>query len=317
VCKLLGCAHDLHINLLLHNMDVRPTLLFGAALWGHHQLHADPMQHPFQPVFSTLLRQAFNLPACTAHWIVTLMAGQLPVQALIILEFCRFWARLKHAAKHNALIQACLFVQCTLARAGKDCWLMKWIRALQRVQPVAQALEDLLMSYGDPFFEGPCQHRKIALHFRCFWPGRWGKKPWYLWCDMPEKVWQSWVKMVSCNAVVPAQQLAWGEGAVSFAARRCKKCVSGAVANENHVLLHCGATESVRHTFQDRLVWPRPLHLPDFLRANKHSICAVFIHVCFHVYATRAYLKWRGGLVIWTELMNCHGLKAVEAGMGP
>jgi hypothetical protein len=33
-----------------------------------------------------------------------------------------------------------------------------------------------------------------------------------------------------------------------------------------------------------------PLHLPEFLRANKRLTCAVFTHVCFHVYAMRPEL---------------------------
>jgi len=75
----LGCSRDLHINLLLLNMDIRPTLLFGAALWGHHQLSTDLMSHPFQPVYSLLMRPAFQVQTSTMHWICTLMAGQLPV----------------------------------------------------------------------------------------------------------------------------------------------------------------------------------------------------------------------------------------------
>jgi hypothetical protein len=309
----LGCSQDAHINLLLLSMDVRPTLLFGAALWGSHQLHVDPMNHPFQPVFSVLLRNALRLPACTANWIATLMGGQLPVQLLVILEFCRFWCRLVAVAPHNGYLKACMFVQCTLARAGHDCWLSKWIKALQRVQPtLLEALGDLtewpatpvptiktlvqnatsafearLTDFGDPLQVGPCLHRKIALHYRCMWPGRWARKPWYLWCNMPEKVRQSWIKFVSCNAEVPSQSLVWGDNAVDFAMRICRKCNSGEVANELHVLLHCPATASVRDTFRSRLCWPQPLCLDMFLRSNTHLTCAIFVHVVLHVYNAR------------------------------
>jgi hypothetical protein len=273
-------------------MDVRPTLLFGAALWGFHQLHADPMQHPFQPIFSVLLRNAFGLPASTANWIATLMGGQLPVQLLVILEFCRFWCRLVAVAQHNEYIKACMFVQCTLARAGHDCWLSKWIKALQRVQPtLLEALGDLtewpaapvptintliqqattafearLTGFGDPLQVGPCLHRKIALHYRCMWPG---------------------IKFVSCNAEVPSQTLVWGDDAANFSMRICRKCNSGEVANELHVLLRCPSTASVRDTFRSRLCWPRPLCLDTFLRRNKHLTCAIFVHVVLHVYNAR------------------------------
>jgi Reverse transcriptase (RNA-dependent DNA polymerase) len=311
--KMAGCTHDVHVNLLLHNMDVRPTLLFGAALWGHHQLHLDPMQHPFQPVFSMLLRQAFGLPAGTAHWIVTLMTGQLPVQQLVVYEFCRFWARLTKLVDYHDVLRACVFVQCTLARSGHDCWLLRWIRALRRVQPavldvvgdlalwpmppappfkvVTQAatasMDSCLIDCGDPMSLTQCRHRKIALHFRCMWPGKWGVKPWYLWGDFPDKVWKSWIKFMACTSDVPAQSLVWGADALPYAQRKCRKCSGSSVAHEQHVLLSCSATASVRDTFRARLSWPHPLSLCAFLRANKIFHCAVFVHVALHVYNAR------------------------------
>ena len=63
------------------------------------------------------------------------MAGQLPAQQLIIVEFVRFWGRLVNVARHNAGLRDCLFVWCTLARANRDCWLLRWTKALHRVCP--------------------------------------------------------------------------------------------------------------------------------------------------------------------------------------
>ena len=125
----------------------------------------------------------------------------------------------------------------------------------------SQAFEALLTSYGDPLSLTECQHRKIALHFKCFWHGKWGRKPWYFWAKMPEKVWSSWIKLVSCDADVPAQALVRGPDRTEFAHRVCRKCTSGAIANEHHVLLECQATKSVRRTFHARLTWPHPPEL--------------------------------------------------------
>jgi Reverse transcriptase (RNA-dependent DNA polymerase) len=312
----IGYMHDLHINLLLHSADIRPTLLFGAALWGSHSLRLDPIQHPLQPTFSVLLRQAFGLPASTAHWIAMQMSGQLPVQLLVILEFCRFWNRLVHVAEHNPVIQACLYAQTQMARLGRRCWLKGWIDALHRVQPTllqqagdltqwpavmmspvkqltgcaTLAYESMLESYGDPMSVGQCQHRKIALHFRCFWHGKWGHKPWYVWVNMPEKTWKAWVQLVSCNANVPAQTLVRSRNEPDgreYAQRLCKKCTRGAVASEQHVLLECPATSTVRNTFRIRLSWPQPLNLATFLDKNQHFVCAVFAQVAVHVYNAR------------------------------
>jgi hypothetical protein len=201
----------------------------------------------------------------------------------------------------------CLFVQCTLAKANHSCWLLRWIKALCRVQPftlegmgdltnwppsladslkairaaATGSLDDLLWDYGDPLDTAPCQHRKIALHYRCLRHGKWGAKSWYLWCDVPEQVWRSWVCLTSCSANVPAR--AQIQSGIAFANRLCKKCTMGIVANEHHVLLICPATESVRHTFRTRLHWPRQ---PDlmFLQSNRTHTCIVFAHVSLHVY---------------------------------
>ena len=315
----VGCHSDMHMCLLLLNVDVRQTLLFGAPLWGHSRLHPDPIQHPLQPVYSMLMRQAFGLPCSTAHWIVSFMAGQLPIQHWVIRDFYRFWNRLISVADTSPLLKACMFVQGALAVAGKDCWLHQWVTALQRVvppaapdapsilseltsgQPVVIAGERgvmhrcilhydrLLASCGDPLSR-ECAHRRIALHYVCMRVCGWGKRPWWHWCEVPPHVMRTWLYFVACLAdAVPAQALV--RPGVRFHDRLCTKCVMGVVANEEHVVLVCPATSRVRRAFHASLVWPRDVSLRALLLANRHRECVFFVHAALRAYSTAPRLQ--------------------------
>ena len=307
--RAVGCQRDMHMCMLLLNVDVRQTLMFAAALWGFAGLRAEPMQHALQPVYSTLMRQALQVPCSTAHWIASLMAGQMPIQHWIVRDFYRFWNKLLSVSENNALLYGCMYVQATLALARKDCWLHKWVSALQRVRPQADArilqdftslqhimvdghdgvldsllhaYEDRLDGYGNPVSLQPVPHRKMALHYACMWDGRWGKRPWWHWCSVPIAVKKSWVRFTACMADIPAQALV---GTVEYHARLCRKCAGGVVANEQHVVLECVATADVRQQFHPQLQWPRAMTLPAFLDRNQHKHCMLFIHAVLAAYS--------------------------------
>jgi hypothetical protein len=102
--KSLGCLHDTMIAKTMLESDVRATLLFGASLWGHHNIqHKDPMHHPMQKPYSTLQRLTLGQPHGTAHWITTMLMGTLPIQHWIIRDFCRFWNNLLDLHGHPLL----------------------------------------------------------------------------------------------------------------------------------------------------------------------------------------------------------------------
>jgi len=297
---------------LLLNVDIRQTLLFGAPLWGAVHLFTEPVKHPLQPVYNVLMRQALGVPSSTANWITCLMSGQMPLQHWIVRDFYRFWNRLNQVAPKIALLQGCVFVQATLALARKECWLHKWVTALQRLLPcrpnilqditaltqiqvdgvagvmhVLQHMYDsLLHSYGDPFMLADVPHRKIALHYRCMWTARWGKRPWWHWCDdVPDAVMRSWTTFLTAWADIPAQ---CSVRDMHYTQRICAKCDFGVVGNEKHVALFCSATAGVRHRFRNQLTWPVPLDLCAFLAANRHRHCMFFIHSVMMAYSRSA-----------------------------
>jgi len=310
----VGCQRDLHMCLLLLNADVRQTLLFGAALWGYFNLCSEPVRHPLQPVFNVLARQALGLPSSTAHWTTLLMAGHMPIQHWIIRDFYRFWNRIVAVAPNNALLHACMYVQATLAHAGKDCWLHKWGTALQRLLPTRTSVmrdliamtsisiegdgglidcltstyTTLLDGYGDPHALQDVPHRRIALHYRCMWMERWGKRPWWHWCDVHPRVMRSWILFLAGWADVPSQTLV---GCVHFSERLCTKCTLRVVGDEQHAVLMCPATVSVRLQYRPSLVWPRSLSLRCFLSANKHRQCLLFVHAALAVYSSAQVVR--------------------------
>lgn len=93
------------------------------------------------------------------------------------------------------------------------------------------------------------------------------------------------MKCVSCNADVPSQSLVQDD--VQFVDRICRKCTCGQAGNEQHVLLFCQATESVREKFRCHMSWPSQRNIANFLKANETMMCAIFVHVAIHVYNAR------------------------------
>jgi len=118
-----------------------------------------------QPIYSSLMCSAFTLPASTAHWICTLVSGQVPFQQLIILEFVRFWARLGCSAQYNSVLKDCLFLQCSLSLGlrvhpgclsgprlytgyNQRCWIVWGICPIGPQQFLSRVIANLLYAVG-------------------------------------------------------------------------------------------------------------------------------------------------------------------------
>jgi len=303
-----GCHHDLEIASIMVKQDIRPTLLFGAGIWGHrHLAYADPMKHILQKPYSVLQRLALNQPHFTAHWTVTLMSGLMPVQHWIIRDFCRFWNRMLASCDTNQLVAACMQLQLHLFQQRKPCWLRKWHDALRRLLPGSAAHEQLaqllcvqegdvmgallakyltvLRAMGNPFDSQACRHRKIAFSWHvlgCVATFSWQRVPRIVAAPLPDIVRTSWLRMLAGNAFIPARH--YTHTVVHYSQRLCSKCTMAEVADESHVLLRCPATSHVRQRVRSQLLWPQ--QLVAFLHNNR-SAWSTVAH--FVYYAMVAY----------------------------
>jgi hypothetical protein len=268
-------------------------------------LSADPLDHPLQGPWLALLRHALSVPAGTAGWIALSLGGHLPVQAYIILEFCTFWNGLLAQLHGNGLLRAALAAQCVLVsvRDSQDCWLAQWARVLSgpavgvedfsphllAMTPlpmaaasgagtVRQAMLDeytcIIRRYQSPFLPTTeCAGRRIAMHFHSFnlAPGMGCRPPHVTW-NVPTAARKSWLNFLAANAPVPVRRVAYVDGRpeVAYALRRCDRCLTGAVGDECHVLLRCGATMHVRREFNAVLSFGDST-VQSFLLANKHT----------------------------------------------
>ena len=304
--KDAGSMHDIRMALLVLNSDVRPTLMFGSSLWGMHGLKvADPVKHVLQRPYSTLLRKAMGVPACTAHWIVLLLTGQLPIQFHILIDFCNTWNRFCVVpAEVNALLHAAVHLQVRWLATGTRCWLREWDDALRSCLPavpylhvhqcllqgvpidvdlvtqeIAKSYLALLASFGNPCIPF-CGKRKIAMVYRHMVMGALRRRPRYHSWDLPGYVRAVWIRFVACCSGLPVHELS---GLVPFAERLCTKCSHHVVANELHVLFDCPSTWGVRLQYQHQLDWSNaPHHLGAFLADNCNETCAWFV---FHALA--------------------------------
>jgi hypothetical protein len=188
-----------------------------------------------------------------------------------------------------------------------DCWLSKWVTALSRIVPDTPLLgfirnmvplpmgprdgvlcslrasyESMLESFGDPFDMGSVQHRRIGLHVRVMWNGRWGERPWWHWCKVSSQAWRCWVRFLACQSDVPAQNEV---GVTAYANRLCVKCRHGCVGHEAHVLLMCDATAMVRASFYGTLIWPWNNCLRLFLAINRNETCMKYVFAACRTYA--------------------------------
>ena len=324
-----GCHRDLHMASLMNNVDVRPTLLFGASIWGGHGLaYEDPMAHKLQKAYSVLPREALGQPHCTAHWTITLMSGHMPLQHWVVRDFCRMWNRLLAVAQHNVLLSECVTQQLALLRANRSCWLKRWHDALRRLLPdvevhgrlaqrlpvvESEVLDGLVHWYGKVlrakgahFILGPCPHRKIAytyaMLFHCYLPGAgaWGRvpRPIAMSHGMPVHVREAWLHLFAGNAQVPARNFTCIKAA-AYHHRLCAKCTMGVVADESHVFLRCPATAFTRDRFRLRLQWSN--FFPTFVASNTtphHHHVATFVHEALQRYH-RAPVAATDDMTLW------------------
>jgi len=134
--KALGCMHDPSIARTMLETDVRSTVLFGAAIWGHfHIQRRDPMTHPMQKAYSTIARQSMGLPHGTAHWTVALLFGLMPIQHWILRDFCRFWNSLLLLKQTHSLLNLAVQQQVHMLQHNRKCLLGRWKTVLNKVLP--------------------------------------------------------------------------------------------------------------------------------------------------------------------------------------
>jgi hypothetical protein len=309
--------------------DVRPTLLFGAGIWGYHKLaYADPMTHPLQKPYSVLQRVVLGQPHGTAHWSVTLMTGLMPIQHWILRDFCRLWNRLRLVCDENALVAQCMRAQQQLLHSRHICWLKRWHDALEKLMPEANLHsclvnaerideEDLLSALkshylhvlrrmGNPF-DPACPHRKIAFTWHllsCQYP--WLRAPRVVTLHLPHHIRLTWLRMLAGNAHVPARHYTHVRMEPDYCNRICTKCLLEEVADESHILFRCSATASVRTSYRSQFLWTGSLQ--TFIHNNRSgwSELPVFVHHALSLYQSaldvddmtllqrRALLRQRG-----------------------
>jgi hypothetical protein len=338
--KDAGCLHDVSMAALVLNSDIRPTVLFGCGIWGMHGLKSgDHVKHVLQRPCSTLLRWALSVPASTAHWIVLLVTGQMPVQFWIIREFCTSWNRFLATCQINCLVHAALSLQLQLCVANTRCWLSEWDRSLEQCLPAAayqhlhqclvqgtpidialvmaeveQSYIEVLASFGDPCTSA-CTKRRIAMVYRHIVMGALHKRPhWTSW-SLPNRVRAVWTRFITCCGGLPVHKLC--EQGIPFSQRLCTKCSQHCVANEHHVLFHCPAAGLSRQRFQQLLDWSHAPHLGAFLADNITEECAWFIYCALAEYAGMDVQPWLDNAGPGASLELDPGLSLFERGRLP
>jgi hypothetical protein len=305
-----GCLQDVHVARLMVNADVRPTLLFGACIWGHAYLsYTDPMKHKLQTPYSVLQRVMLGQGHGTSHWAVALLTGHFPIQHHIILEFCRFFNRLLVARTSNSVLMSSCLTQLRMFRDGKQCWMKAWCTALQRLLPqyallptivrcfqqvdeqrVQDALiagyHNVLRGMGNPF-ELQCAHRRIAMSYYLVGQhtvaSQWGRVPVYMRWPLPHVVNQVWRAFMCAALDVPVHE--YNLAHLHWSRRCCRKCIAQCVADEQHVLLHCASTQHVRAQFNARLLWPVGT-LAQFVQVNNVRDLPFFVYAAWRAYKT-------------------------------
>ena len=307
-----GCERDIEVARLMVKVDISPTLLFGAPIWGANQLiHRDPSSHPMQSVMSVLTRFALGLPAGTAHWTVTNLSGVMPVMHQILMLFIKFWNRAMDVMEWNPLVQGALSQQQFMyVTTRKACWLRRWVHVwsvvdprgmskycLQNLQPIDEHIVEgmlhnkwdrLLDGYGNPFSIRPCGKRKVAYTHKVLGPHRvWGELPEMVRVHWPVHLKVEWWQFLGGHAVTDFRGYQWLRES-QFHERICDRCQQGKVGDERHILLDCTLTAGLRDEYRTRLRWARTL--PTLIHYNcKDRTFIHFIRECLRVYR-------RGGL---------------------
>ena len=239
------------------------------------------------------MKATMHLPACVGHWIVTLLSGLMPIQYYIVQRFITFWNSICDGG--TAATAECVRAQCEMLRSSHDCWLKRWSVALDTLLPyngihdklvqgqpldestILQLLENeyarQLLSLGDPL-DDSCDNRRTAFVYRMI-HGQLGQQPPFLKWRLPAPVRRVWLQFCSASAAVPVHTLRVRN--VPFADRLCSMCSEGVVGDEQHVLLHCPATEPARLLHADKLNFESS-SLQTFIATNfRVSALAYFV----------------------------------------
>jgi hypothetical protein len=290
--KRTGCDREFQVARLMTQVDVIPTMLFGACMWGYVGLNSGGhMDHKMQRVCSVLPRHSLGLPVSTANWIVCMMAGLMPIRDTIVLTFARFWNKALALCGENKLVKAALEQQAMLFTENKKCWMRCWAMALNGalesdyLSEVLSSVQEIDMplleshllnvrlgalgALGDPFSSAPCRHRKMAFTHHVLGVNRvWGQVPQVIKLRAPPGCKKKWIRFLAAWGDVPTQDLAVISRS-SFHTRICTHCDMGAVANEHHILLDCPVTAPVRTTFAGRIRFTTTL--TTMMTCNSHN----------------------------------------------
>ena len=268
-----GCHHDMEITSSMIKQDVQPTLLFGAAFWGHYNMSSvDPMRHPLQAPYSVLQRMVLAQPHWTAHWTVSLMTGMLPIQHWVVRDFCRLWNRLLAVCADNSLVDQCIRLQVHMLQRNQRCWLQRWSAVFRRLLPdedvhtclaagepvdehsVLRGLcgwyRQVITRMGNPWDLNEVEHRKIAFAWHMVSHSHsWGEVPQVVSVQLPVALRTVWLRFLAANSVVPARHYSVIRACPEFRHRLCTKCTLHRVADEHHILLVCPTTAATRARF--------------------------------------------------------------------
>jgi hypothetical protein len=288
----IGCQRDARIAGMLTRMDVLPTLLYGACIWGAPTLGTPraAMEHPMQAVLSVIPRTAMQLPASTGHWIVCLLSGVLPVQYHIARCFIRFWNRLCDGDGGTMVTDACVDAQLDLMRRRKPCWLKSWVRAFDKLLPDSHIADTLVLGLAldEQSILDSLEHQYTSVLQRCgdhrvvACPNRrtsfvfgvvnsnLGRVPDFDCWRLPMALRRPWWQFASAQAPLPVHALR--QRRVPYGARLCTKCGSGVVGDETHAILHCPATQSIRSAYSPALSFRAGMTLDTFLDVNRKVV---------------------------------------------
>ena len=296
-----GCQQDIKIAKLLHSVNVGQTLLYGSQMWGYRNLKSiEPMKHPMQPTYSVIPRQAMRQPAHTAHWIVSMHMGLMPIQYWIMRSFIRWWNKLLSVRENNAVLNNCIQAQVELLASRKACWLGKWDAAFKRVLPhyligdflrnalpvdeaacmqaISTSYHNMLKNMGDPR-DPSCSHRRIAVAYSMHMHDL-GVLPTYHTWRIRDSIMATWVQFVCTNTDLPVHTL---QDCVDYSQRKCCKCTQAAVADEHHVLLECSSTQRTRDLHSVRVSF-QVANLGEFLSKNTDDQIANYVYAALAAY---------------------------------
>jgi hypothetical protein len=283
-------------------VNVGQTLLYGSQMWGHSRLRSThPMKHDMQPIYSVIPRQTLRQHARTAHWIVCMQMGLMPIQYWIMRSFVRWWNKLLSIRGQNSVIDNCLTAQIDMLNGRKICWLKRWDASFRRVlpqYPVSDSLRNgqpidepacmlalrasyhnMLKGMGNPR-DPDCTHRRIAVAYSMH-AHELGFLPVYHAWQMSKSVRTAYTSFLCTNTDLPVHSL---QDRAAYADRVCSECAQIAVADEHHVLLDCISTQPTRNLHSAHGLNFQVDNLRDFFGKNNCVAVANYVTAALAAY---------------------------------